>query len=97
MQVNGEQVALDKPMSVTEYLKARGLRAERGTARSFRVTNVMRRCSTTSASWKSCNSCREAERPAFRSEECERSVVLAGGVGLASHMQSQPVFRPFFP
>lgn len=29
MQVNGEQVALDKPMSVTEYLKARGLRAER--------------------------------------------------------------------
>lgn len=29
MQVNGEQVALAKPMSVAEYLDAHGFRAER--------------------------------------------------------------------
>ena len=67
MQVNGEQVTLETPVSVADYLEAHGFRAER-VAIELNGEIIPRDktpCSTTSASWKLCSLYRVDERKSY--------------------------------
>ena len=70
MQVNGEQVTLETPVSVADYLEAHGFRAERVAIELDgeiipRDKRAERRARSTSASWKLCSLYRVDERKSY--------------------------------